>query len=48
MQVKDLLEVLPMVGFDYSSTDGHWQETCPPCRRASVTAAQTARVGGFG
>jgi len=48
MQVQDLKEVLPMVGFDYSSPDGHWQETCPPCRRASVTAAQTARVGGFG
>lgn len=48
MQVQDLKEVLPMVGFDYSSPDGHWQETCPPCRRASVTSAQTARVGGFG
>lgn len=48
MQVQDLKEVLPMVGFDYSSPDGHWQETCPPCRRTSVTSAQTARVGGFG
>lgn len=48
MQMDDLKEVLPMVGFDYSSTDGHWQDTCPACRRASVTLAQTARVGGFG
>ncbi|MDQ2677705.1 MAG: MFS transporter [Actinomycetota bacterium] len=48
MQVNDLKEVLPMVGFDYSSPSGNWQDTCPACRRASVTLAQTARVGGFG
>jgi len=48
MQVQDIKEVLPMVGFDYSSPDGHWQETCPACRRAGVTIAQTGRVGGFG
>lgn len=48
MQVEDLKEVLPMVGFDYSSEHGHWQDTCPACRRAGVTIAQTARVGGFG
>ena len=48
MQVQDIKEVLPMVGFDYSSPDGHWQDTCPACRRAGVTIAQTARVGGFG
>lgn len=48
MQVEDLKEVLPMVGFDYSSERGNWQDTCPPCRRATVTLAQTARVRGFG
>ena len=48
MQVQDIKEVLPMVGFDYSSPGGHWQETCPACRRAGVTIAQTGRVGGFG
>lgn len=48
MQVADLKEVLPMVGFDYSSPHGNWQDTCPACRRAGVTVAQTARVGGFG
>lgn len=49
MQMSDLKEVLPMVGFDYSHPDGdNWQNTCPRCRRASVTLAQTARVGGFG
>ncbi len=56
MQVTDLKEILPQLGFDYSSarragTDGgavNWQDTCPRCRRADVTLAQTARVGGFG
>lgn len=48
MQVGDLKEVLPMVGFDYSSAEGNWQDTCPPCRRASVTLAQASRVRGFG
>jgi len=30
------------------SGSGSYQDTCPPCRRASVALAQTARVGGFG
>jgi hypothetical protein len=48
-QVEDLQAVLPEVGFDYSLPDGgNYQDTCPACRRASVTLAQTARVGGFG
>jgi hypothetical protein len=48
-QVTDLKDVLPQVGFDYSITSGgNYQDTCPRCRRASVTLAQTARVGGFG
>src|SRR5690606_23653850 len=49
LQVTDLKEVLPQVGFDYRDAEGgHWQDVCPACRRALVTAAQTARVGGFG
>ena len=36
-------------GFDYSiDGGGNYQDTCPRCRRASVTLAQSARVGGFG
>ena len=27
---------------------GNYQDTCPRCRRAQVTLAQSARVGGFG
>ena len=53
-QIADLKAVLPEVGFDYT-IDGsnadeqdNYQDTCPCCRRASVTLAQTARVGGFG
>ncbi|MGB3410620.1 MAG: hypothetical protein WBA45_05435 [Microthrixaceae bacterium] len=49
LQMDDLKEVLPKVGMDYSTPEGeNWQDTCPRCRRASVTLAQTARVGGFG
>ena len=48
-QIADIQEVLPQVGFDYSAADGsNYQDTCPRCRRASVTLAQAARVGGFG
>ena len=47
-QVADLQAVLPQVGFDYSAADGNYQDTCPRCRRAQVTLAQSARVGGFG
>ena len=36
LQMDDLKEVLPMVGFDYDSAQGHWQDTCPACRRAGV------------
>ncbi len=49
MQVADLKEVLPAVGFDYrDNAGGNWQDICPSCRRKMVTAAQVARVGGFG
>jgi nitrate reductase gamma subunit len=47
-QVEDLKAVLPRVGFDYEAADGNYQDTCPRCRRAQVTLAQSARVGGFG
>jgi nitrate reductase gamma subunit len=48
-QVADLQAVLPQVGFDYGTADGgSYQDTCPRCRRAQVTLAQSARVGGFG
>ena len=48
-QIADLKAVLPQVGFDYrAAADTHYQDTCPRCRRASVTLAQSARVGGFG
>lgn len=49
MQVADLKAVLPQVGFDYSSSsEGHYQDHCPKCRRAVVALAQSQRVGGFG
>jgi len=58
MQMSDLKTVLPLVGFDYRTNSGgsddpaepvgNYQDTCPRCRRASVTLAQCARVGGFG
>lgn len=48
-QVADLQAVLPQVGFDYGiDGGGNYQDTCPRCRRASVTLAQSVRVGGFG
>jgi hypothetical protein len=49
LQVADLKDVLPEVGFDYTlPAGGHYQDVCPPCRRRLVTLAQVARVGGFG
>jgi hypothetical protein len=49
MQVQDLKDVLPQVGFDYSLPQGgNYQDLCPACRRRLVTLAQSRRVGGFG
>lgn len=52
MQVDDLKEILPVLGFDYDIAGdrggGNWQDTCPRCRRKLVTLAQSQRVGGFG
>ncbi|MEZ5323266.1 MAG: hypothetical protein R2698_14570 [Microthrixaceae bacterium] len=35
-------------GPDTPTAQADYQDTCPRCRRAAVTLAQTARVGGFG
>ncbi len=49
LQMGDLKDVLPQVGFDYSMPDGgNYQDVCPRCRRILVGQAQTQRVGGFG
>lgn len=49
LQMGDLKEVLPQLGFDYSTPEGrHYQDVCPRCRRRLVGLAQTDRVGGFG
>lgn len=48
MQVADLKEILPQLGFDYSTDDGNYQDHCPRCRRRMVGLAQVNRVGGFG
>jgi NNP family nitrate/nitrite transporter-like MFS transporter len=42
MHVEDLKEVLPQLGFDYRSPDDswHWQDFCPPCKRAVLATAQ--------
>jgi hypothetical protein len=49
LQMNDLKQVLPELGFDYSLADGgNWQDVCPPCRRRLFTLAQSERVGGFG
>jgi hypothetical protein len=50
MQMTDLKEVLPQVGFDYAlvSGEGSYQDNCPLCRRKLVALAQSRGVGGFG
>lgn len=49
LQMEDLKEVLPQVGFDYSTPDGgNYQDVCPRCRRRLVGLSQVDRVGGFG
>lgn len=49
LQMTDLKEVLPQVGFDYATADGgNYQDHCPPCRRKLVALAQSSAVGGFG
>jgi hypothetical protein len=51
LQMTDLKDVLPQVGFDYSlprDASGNYQDHCPCCRRALVALAQSRAVGGFG
>jgi hypothetical protein len=49
LQMGDLKDVLPAVGFDYSVPGGgNYQDRCPPCRRKVVALAQSRAVGGFG
>jgi hypothetical protein len=49
LQMTDLKEVLPQLGFDYSTGEGlNYQDVCPRCRRRLVGLAQVDRVGGFG
>jgi nitrate reductase gamma subunit len=49
LQMQDLKEVLPQLGFDYSLPEGgNYQDVCPRCRRILVGEAQNIRVGGFG
>ena len=50
LQMTDLKEVLPQVGFDYAlgTGEGNYQDHCPRCRRAIVALAQSRAVGGFG
>ncbi len=42
MQVQDLEQVLPELGFDYriDGPAGTWQRLCPPCKRTSLASAQ--------
>lgn len=49
LQMGDLKDVLPAVGFDYSRAEGgSYQDLCPRCRRKVVALAQSRAVGGFG
>jgi hypothetical protein len=49
LQMSDLKDILPQVGFDYGlAAGGSYQDVCPACRRRLVTLAQAGRVGGFG
>jgi nitrate reductase gamma subunit len=49
LQVGDLKDILPDLGFDYDAEDGgNWQEVCPACRRRLLARSQSLRVGGFG
>jgi NNP family nitrate/nitrite transporter-like MFS transporter len=42
MQIEDLKEVLPRLGFDYrmAGPAGNWQEVCPACKRRGLAFAQ--------
>ena len=42
MQIDDLCEVLPQLGFDYRlpGSAGTWQNLCPKCKRTTIATAQ--------
>ena len=42
MQIDDLREVLPQMGFDFSMAGpaDHWQAVCPPCKRKALALSQ--------
>jgi hypothetical protein len=51
MQIDDLREVLPQLGFDFSMPGeaGHWQALCPACKRKSIALSQLkAKEGTHG
>jgi hypothetical protein len=44
LQMSDLKQVLPELGFDYSTASGNYQDVCPSCRRKMVGNAQAVRI----
>jgi hypothetical protein len=42
--MSDLKQVLPELGFDYSTPDGNYQDVCPSCRRKMIGNAQAVRI----
>jgi hypothetical protein len=49
LQMNDLKDILPDLGFDYDlEGGGSWQDVCPGCRRRLLARTQSLRVGGFG
>jgi NNP family nitrate/nitrite transporter-like MFS transporter len=50
MQIEDLKEVLPKLGFDYrmAGPAGNWQEVCPACKRRGLAFAQLRLKGTAG
>ncbi len=44
LQMSDLKQVLPELGFDYSTQEGNYQDVCPSCRRKMIGNAQAIRI----
>lgn len=49
MQIDDLREVLPQLGFNYSMPSGtkHWSTVCPACKRKSFALSQLKAKEGI-
>ncbi|MCC6262235.1 MAG: MFS transporter [Bryobacterales bacterium] len=49
MQIDDLRDVLPQLGFDYSRPGGgaHWSTVCPACKRKSFALSQLKAKEGI-